>query len=71
MLKLSGIRTGINLAYLITDQSKKAEAYSLAATALGFTGNMAIIKAGQYLVLSVWAYAEAVVDLRKLYSGEK
>lgn len=71
MLKLSGIRTGINLAYLITDQSKKAEAYSLAATALGFTGNMAIIKAGQYLVLSVWAYAEAVVDLRKLYSEEK
>ena len=62
MLKLSGIRTGINLAYLITDQSKKAEAYSLAATALGFTGNMAIIKAGQYLVLSVWAYAEAVVE---------
>ena len=31
MLKLSGIRTGINLAYLITDQEKKAQAYALAS----------------------------------------
>ena len=71
MLKLSGIRTGINLAYLITDQEKKAQAYALASGALGFTGNMAIIKAGQYLVLSVWAYGEAITDLQKLYSGKK
>lgn len=71
MLRLSGIRTGINLAYLITDQGKKAEAYSLASAALGFTGNMAIIKAGQYLVLSVWAYGEAIIDLQKLFSGKK
>ena len=71
MLKLSGIRTGINLAYLITDQEKKAQAYALASGALGFTGNIAIIKAGQYLVLSVWAYGEAITDLQKLYSGKK
>lgn len=71
MMKLSAIRTGMNLAYLITDQAKKAEAYTLAATALGFTGNMAVIKAGQYLVLSVWAYGEAIIDLQKLYAGKK
>lgn len=71
MLKLSGIRTGINLAYLLTDHEKKAQAYTLAAGALSFTGNMAVIKAGQYLILSVWAYGEAVTDLQNLYSGKK
>lgn len=71
MLELSGIRTGMNLAYLITDKSKKMQAYSFAAGALGFTGNMALIKAGQYLIMSVWAYGEAIMDMRDLYAGNK
>ena len=71
MLELSGIRTGMNLAYLITDKSKRMQAYTFAAGALGFTGNMALIKAGQYLVLSVWAYGEAIMDMRALYAGDK
>lgn len=71
MLELSGIRTGMNLAYLITGKSKKMQAYSFAAGALGFTGNMALIKAGQYLIMSVWAYGEAIMDMRDLYAGNK
>lgn len=71
MLEISAIREGMNLAYLLTDPQKKAEALTLATEALGFTGNMAIIKAGQYLILSVWAYGEAIIDLKKLYMGEK
>lgn len=71
MLELSGIRTGMNMAYLITDKAKRMQAYTLAAGALGFTGNMALIKAGQYLVMSVWAYGEAIMDMRELFSGHK
>lgn len=71
MLELSGIRTGMNLAYLITDKAKRTQAYTFAAGALGFTGNMALIKAGQYLVMSVWAYGEAIMDMRALYAGNK
>lgn len=71
MLELSGIRTGINMAYLITDQNKKAQALTLATSALGFTGNMALIKGGQYLIMSIWAYGEAVMDMRDLYAGKK
>lgn len=71
MMELSGIRTGMNLAYLITDKAKRTQAYTFAAGALGFTGSMALIKAGQYLVMSVWAYGEAIMDMRDLYSGHK
>ena len=71
ILELSGIRTGMNLAYLLTDRTKKAEALALASSALGFTGNMAVVKAGQYLILSVWAYGEAVIDIKALCAGKK
>lgn len=71
MVKISLIREGMNLAYLLTDKEKKSQAYALAATLLGFTGNTAIIKAGQYLVLTVWAYGEAIMDLKKIYSGKR
>lgn len=47
------------------------QAYSFAVGALGLTGNMALIKAGQYLIMSVWAYGEAIMDMRDLYAGNK
>lgn len=69
ILRVSMVREGMNLAYLFTDSEKKAQALALSTTLLGFTGNMAIIKGGQYFIMSVWAYGEAIMDLRQLYSG--
>lgn len=71
IMRLSVLREGMNLAYLLTDAQKKAEALSYASALLGFTGNMAIIKGGQYLILTVWAYGEAIMELRELYKGNK
>jgi len=71
ILQLSLIREGTNLEYLFTDSEKKYESYTLALSLLGFTGNYAVIKAGQYLIMSAWAYGEAIIDMRKLFSGEK
>lgn len=71
ILQLSLIREGTNLEYLFTDSEKKYQSYTLALSLLGFTGNYAAIKAGQYLIMSAWAYGETIVDLRKLCSGEK
>ena len=31
---------------------------------------MVLIKAAQYLIMTLWAYAESIVELRGLYSGE-
>lgn len=70
IVRLSLIREGINLAYLITDAEKRNEAFALASGLVGFTGNMAVIKAAQYLILGVWAYGESIVDLRALFNGE-
>ena len=71
ILQLSLIREGANLEYLFTDSEKKYESYALALSLLGFTGNYAVIKAGQYLIMSAWAYGEAIIDMRKLFSGER
>lgn len=68
--KLSLIREGANLLYLITDSQKKNECFTLAVQLLGYTGNMVLIKAAQYLIMTLWAYAESIVELRGLYSGE-
>lgn len=68
--KLSYIRDGANLLYLITDSQKKNECFTLAVQLLGYTGNMVLIKAAQYLIMTLWAYAESIVELRGLYSGE-
>lgn len=68
--KLSHIREGANLLYLITDSQKKNECFTLAVQILGYTGNMVLIKAAQYLIMTLWAYAESIVELRGLYSGK-
>lgn len=68
--KLSHIREGANLLYIITDSQKKNECFTLAVQILGYTGNMVLIKAAQYLIMTLWAYAESIVELRSLYSGE-
>lgn len=68
---LSILREGINMAYLLTDSVKKREAEALATALAGFTGNMAVIKAAQYLILAVWAYGESILELQQLFQGKK
>jgi hypothetical protein len=69
--ELAMIREGINLAYLLTDSEKKQEAYVLALSLAGYTGNMALVHAAKYVILAAWAYGESVIELRQLYRGEK
>lgn len=70
LFKLVLIREGLNLSYLVTDVQKKNECFGLALQLLGYTGNMVLIKAVQYFIMSIWAYAESVMELRELYAGE-
>jgi hypothetical protein len=69
--ELALLREGINLAYLLTDSAKKQEAYALALTLVGYTGNLALVCAAKYMILTAWAYGESIVELRRLYRGEK
>ena len=60
--QLSVIREGVNLSYLISAQDKMSEAYMLAAALVGVTG--------WGVAGPLWAYAESIVELRKLLAGE-
>lgn len=69
--KILPIRLGINYAYLLTDEAKKAEAEVLAlslCTLLTVPGITEIVK---HAILLAWAYGEGLVDLRALVAGEK
>ncbi len=69
--KLSLIRQGANMTHLITDTHKKNEAFAMAMSLVGFSGNMAIVKSAQYIIMAVWSYAESLVDVKKLCCGQK
>lgn len=71
LFEMSGIREGMNLAYILTDSEKKTQAYGLALSLVGFTGCEGAIRAAQYLILSAWAYGESIMDLRTLMKGGK
>ncbi len=70
ILKISVIREGANLMHLIMDGEKRKQAYSLASSLVGYTGNAAIVKIAQYLIMAVWAYGESICDLRTLLAGD-
>lgn len=69
--KILPIRLGVNYAYLLTDEEKKAEAEVLAlslCTLLTVPGITEIVK---HAILLAWAYGEGIVDLQTLVAGEK
>lgn len=68
---LVNLRFGFNFAYIIRDGEKKMAAYEMALSVLGFSGIDAVVRAGQYIILTAWSYAESIVDVRYLMAGEK
>lgn len=71
VLRIAALRSGINMVYLLTDSEKKSEAYSLAAAMAGATAIEPVIRLLQYTVMYVWAFAEGLSDVRRLFDGEK
>ncbi|MBE5948426.1 MAG: hypothetical protein E7261_05275 [Lachnospiraceae bacterium] len=67
--RLLAVREGLNLAYIMTDSQKRNEAHALAMSCLGFTGIYVGVKALEYAILAVWAFGEAMIDVRILMSG--
>lgn len=65
------MREGLNLIYLYTDQAKRQQAEALAVGLVGFTGIGPLIAVVTFLILSAWAFAESVYDVRLLLAGEK
>lgn len=71
IMMIAGLRLGCNMTYILTDVTKKQEAYNIALAALGFTGIIALVKLLEYVILTAWAVGETVVDMKLLLKGEK
>ncbi len=69
--QLVALRFAMDFSYIICDTKKKQECTVMAAGLLGFTGVYGIIKLGEYLLLTAWAYGEALNDVKILMSGGK
>lgn len=65
------LRQAMNLVYLLTDTVKKQQARTTAAAMLAVTGNAALIQGMTMIILTAWAYAEAVSDVKALINGEQ
>ncbi len=63
------LRMPVNYTYLLTDETKKSEALTLAATICTATGTEALIEVVKYLLLGCWAYGETLCDVRTLLAG--
>ena len=66
------LREAANIAHILSDGKKMAQIEELASI-LGLLagGNYGIVKAVEFGIAGVWAYAESVMDVRALVHGEK
>lgn len=69
--QLALIRGGLNLMYLYSDTAKRNEARALAMTITGVAALTPLSAIVVFLIMSVWASAQALMDIRKLLSGGK
>lgn len=70
ILKLSALREPLNFAHIVMDSAKRNQALAAATALVDVTGNMAVIKTAQYVIMGVWSYGESVMDVRRLMQGE-
>lgn len=69
--KIIAIRSGFNMISIFKDPSKEKETYAMAVSVAGVTVMPLVIKAVQIGIISGWALAESVADVRNLLSGKK
>jgi len=69
--KILIIRTGINYAYLLTDQAKQAEAETMALALCSLLLLPEITELAKQAILFAWAYGEGIQDIRILAEGNR
>lgn len=69
--ELLAVREALNLAALYADAEKRSEAETLALAITGLTGIAPITAAASFFIMTVWAFAESVADVKILLAGGK
>lgn len=70
-VRLLAVREGLNYAYLLTDAARVAECEALALALVGATLIPGLVEAVKQVLLLTWAFAESVLDVRRLLAGER
>lgn len=68
--QLLAIRGAANFAYLLSDEVKMQEVTLLATTLIGATLNPILLELVKTALLTAWAFAESVLDVRALLQGK-
>ncbi len=69
--RLLAIREGLNLIHILSDSTKRAQARSMAMTITGVAGFSPLLLLTTFLVMSVWALGESLMDVRGLLAGRR
>ena len=67
---MATIRSGTNMVYLITDSDKRNDAYQVAFNLVGTAKYEPVIRIVQFALMYLWAYAEAILDVKILLEGK-
>lgn len=67
--RLTAMRGGLNLIHIISDSQKRQEARSLALAIVGGSGILPLVSVTAFLIMSMWALGEALMDVRDLLDG--
>ena len=68
---IATIRSGTNMVYLLSDYDKRTAAYTVAANLVGTAKIEPLIRVIQFTLMYLWAYAEALLDVRILLEGKE
>lgn len=69
--KLLAIREAANFLYLVSNPEKTAKAEEMALLLVGTSGNPVLIQVVKIGLLTAWALAESILDVRALLAGKK
>lgn len=68
---LLALREGLNLVHILSDTGKREEARALAIAIVGGTGILPLVSIMTFFIMTVWAFGEALLDVRSLFDGGK
>lgn len=70
LMRILLFRTAMNMITLLSDKNSNEKARVLAAGFVGFTGLPALVEITKMIILTVWAFAEALVDVAALLQNK-
>lgn len=69
--RMLAVREGMNLIHILGDSEKRNQARTLASAVVGAFGLLPLVSITSFFIMGVWAFGEAVTDMKTLLSGGK